>query len=196
MEKHQYELVLILFIVASLGLVSIISCIAAEIKKTKEEELTVIGRLCHLPESQAFGFGVAALICLFAAQMVGNLIVCTYFCSRERKKKSGSDFSISSKAKTPTIWMALACISWTSFVMAVTLLSSATSMSRDQPYGQGWLDGQCYLVKQGIYIGSGILVLIAIGSTLGLIIIITTMRQTQVDEGSKAKEQSKLNTKS
>lgn len=72
----------------------------------------MIGRLCHLPESQAFGFGVAALICLFAAQMVGNLIVCTYFCSRERKKKSGSDFSISSKAKTPTIWMALACISW------------------------------------------------------------------------------------
>lgn len=79
--------------------------------------------------------------------------------------------------------------------MAVTLLSAATSMSRDQPYGQGWLDGQCYLVKQGIYIGSGILVLIAIGSTLGLIII-TTMRKTQVDEGSKVKEQSKLNTKS
>ncbi|BBH02679.1 Protein of unknown function D [Prunus dulcis] len=57
--------------IASLGLVSIISCIAAEIKKTKEEELRVIGRLCHLPESQAFGFGVAALICLFAAQMEG-----------------------------------------------------------------------------------------------------------------------------
>ncbi|PRQ33778.1 hypothetical protein RchiOBHm_Chr5g0061411 [Rosa chinensis] len=34
-----------------------------------------------------------------------------------------------------------------SFVMAVTLISTPTSMSRKQSYGEGWLDGECYWVK-------------------------------------------------
>lgn len=80
-----------------------------------------------------------------------------------------------------------------SFVIAVTLISTATSMSRKQSYGEGWLDGECYLVKQGIYIGSGILVLVTVGSTLGL--AITTMRKSQVEEGFIGGEQRKLNTK-
>lgn len=81
-----------------------------------------------------------------------------------------------------------------SFVMAVTLISTATSMSRKQSYGKGWLDGECYLVKQGIYIGSGILVLMSVGSTLGL--VIATMRKHQVDQDFEVGgEQSKLNTK-
>ncbi|PRQ19261.1 hypothetical protein RchiOBHm_Chr7g0215261 [Rosa chinensis] len=186
MEKLQYGLVLTVSVVASLGVVSFVSCIAAEIKRTREDEIKLVGRLCKLPGSHAFGFGIAALICLIVAQVVGNLVViCSHFCSRE-KKSSGS------KAKQPMILIALLFISWMSFVMAVTLISTATSMSRKQSYGEGWLDGECYLVKQGIYIGSGILVLITVGSTLGLVII--TMRKSQVEEGFKG-EQSKLNTK-
>lgn len=78
------------------------------------------------------------------------------------------------------------------FVMAVTMIGTATSMSRKQSYGEGWLDGECYLVKQGIYIGSGIMVLMSVGSTLGL--VIATMRKHQVDQDFKVGgEQSKLN---
>ncbi|KAB2632041.1 hypothetical protein D8674_028288 [Pyrus ussuriensis x Pyrus communis] len=195
MAKHQYELVLTLLVVASLGIVSFVSCIAAEIKRTKEDELKLLGRMCYLPESQAFGFGVAALICLLAAQMVGNLIFCSYVCSRDEKKKkkmkgtsSTTATTTSSKAKRPTVSMALLSISWMSFVIGGTLLSTATSMSREQPYGRGWLDGECYLVRQGIYIGSGILILIAIGCTLALIIVTAT--RSRVEDGFKVKDQS------
>lgn len=45
------------------------------------------------------------------------------------------------------------------------LLSGATSMSRKQEYGNGWVDGDCYLVKDGIFIASSILVLITLSST-------------------------------
>ncbi|KAM5581160.1 hypothetical protein ABKV19_010399 [Rosa sericea] len=34
-----------------------------------------------------------------------------------------------------------------SFVMAVTLINTPTSMSRKQSYGEGWLDDECYCVK-------------------------------------------------
>ena len=56
-------------------------------------------------------------------------------------------------------------------------------MSRSQPYGKGWLDGECYLVKDGTYIGSAILVLVTIGSTLGS--AITTKRQSQAEKDQK-----------
>ena len=56
-------------------------------------------------------------------------------------------------------------------------------MSRSQPYGKGWLDGKCYLVKDGTYIGSAILVLVTIGSTLGS--AITTKRQSQAEKDQK-----------
>ncbi|KAL6183821.1 PREDICTED: uncharacterized protein LOC101301013 [Fragaria vesca subsp. vesca] len=187
MEKHQYGLVLTVSVVASLGVVSFVSCIAAETKRIREDEVKLVGRLCKLPESHAFVFGIAALICLVVAQVIGNLAaIRIHFCSTE-KKSSGS------KAKQPAILIALLFISWVSFVIAVTLISTATSMSRKQSYGEGWLDGECYLVKQGIYIGSGILVLVTVGSTLGL--AITTMRKSQVEEGFIGGEQRKLNTK-
>ncbi|KAM1024028.1 hypothetical protein ACFX2I_037233 [Malus domestica] len=194
MAKHQYEMALTLLVVASLGIVSFVSCIAAEIKRTKDDELKLLGRMCYLPESQAFGFGVAALICLLAAQIVGNLIFCSYVCSRDEKKKkmkgtsSTTTTTTSSKAKRPMVSMALLSISWMSFVIGGTLLSTATSMSREQPYGRGWLDGECYLVRQGIYIGSGILILIAIGCTLALIIVTAT--RSRVEDGFKVKDQS------
>ena len=43
-----------------------------------------------------------------------------------------------------------------SFGIAVILLIVATSMSRRQAYGEGWLNGECYLVKGGIYVGLAI----------------------------------------
>lgn len=74
--------------------------------------------MCYLPESQAFGFGVAALICLLAAQIVGNLIFCSYVCSIDEKRKkmkgtsSTTTATTSSKVKRPMVSMTLLSISW------------------------------------------------------------------------------------
>ncbi|KAF3449200.1 hypothetical protein FNV43_RR09928 [Rhamnella rubrinervis] len=175
MEKHQYGLLLILSVVASLGLISCVSCIAAELKKSKAKDVKLDGRLCYLPGSDAFGFGIAALVCLSIAHIIGNLINCIYFCSKER--------SDNCKFKKPTLSTPLLLISWISFGIAVTLLGTATSMSVRQAYGKGWLNGECYLVKDGVFIGSALLVLVTVGSALGS--ALAGMRKTKVDQRSQ-----------
>ncbi|XP_041029103.1 protein MODIFYING WALL LIGNIN-2-like [Juglans microcarpa x Juglans regia] len=175
MEKHQYGFVFIFSIILSLGLVSFLSCIAAELKRTKLVDLKLNGKLCSLPGSHAFGFGIAALLCLLVAQIMGNLIICRYACSRDKRG--------SCKARAPGIAKILLFISWMSFGIAVILMSGAISMSRRQPYGKGWLDGECYIVKEGTYIGSAILVLVTIGSTLGS--AFTANTRYQADKGQK-----------
>lgn len=34
-------------------------------------------------------------------------------------------------------------------------------MNKSQPYGEGWLDGECYVVKGGVYIGAAMVGLVA-----------------------------------
>lgn len=67
--------------------------------------------------------------------------------------------------------------------MAVILISAATSMSRSQAFGEGWLDGECYLVKDGVYVGSAVLALLALGSTLGSGVI--AMRRRKAEENKR-----------
>uniref|UniRef100_A0A5B7BPX6 Uncharacterized protein n=1 Tax=Davidia involucrata TaxID=16924 RepID=A0A5B7BPX6_DAVIN len=180
MEKHQYRFMVILSIVVILGLVSFTFCIASEFKRSKKKDLKLDGKLCYLPGSHAFGFGMAALICLLVAQIIGNLIICRNFCSGEKRS--------SNRAKEQTVVAsALAVLSWISFGIAVILIGAATSMNRRQPYGTGWLDCECYIVKDGVYFGSGILVLVAVGSTLILATI--TMRKSHVEHGLKVHAQ-------
>ncbi|KAB1208004.1 hypothetical protein CJ030_MR7G002566 [Morella rubra] len=174
MEKHQYGFATIFSFIASLGLglVSFLSCIAAELKRPKRKDLKLDGKLCYLPGSHAFGFGIAALVCLLIAQIIGNLIICRNSCSRQKR----NDGKTRRRLRIAAI---LLSVSWMSFGIAVVLMSGAISMSRKQPYGKGWLDGECYLVKEGTYIGSAILVLITIGSTLGS--AVATQRKSQAD---------------
>lgn len=63
------------------------------------------------------------------------------------------------------------------------LLSAASSMNQSQAFGEGWLDGECYLVKDGVYIGSAILTLLALGSTLGSGII--AVRRKEAEENTR-----------
>lgn len=176
MEKNQYGFALTFSIIVSLGLVSFLLCIAAEFKRTKNKDLKLDGKLCYLPGSHAFGFGIAALVCLLIAQIIGNLIICrNSSCSREKGNEC--------KSRRPWTASILLFISWISFGIAIILMCGAISMSRSQPYGKGWLDGECYLVKDGTYIGSAILVLVTIGSTLGS--AITTKRQSQAEKDQK-----------
>ncbi|CAL5429304.1 unnamed protein product [Camellia sinensis] len=179
MAKKHYGFVLILSIIIALGVVSFAFCIASEFKRTKRKDLKLDGKLCFLPGSHAFEYGIAALICLFVAQITGNLIICWNFCSGE--KTTGC------KAKSPTKAFTFLLLSWFSFGIAIVLISAATSMNTRQPYGQGWLDSECYIVKDGVYIGSAILVFVSIG----LIIVsdIMTIRKSQVEEEYKVHSQ-------
>lgn len=177
MERNRDGIILIFSFLVVLGLVSFALCIAAEFKRSKKKDIRLDGKLCYLPGSHAFGLGISALICLFIAQMIGNLIICTKFCvGRERGCSS-------CKPKNSTIATVFLSFSWISFVIAVMLIVAGTSMSRTQPFREGWLDGECYIVKDGVYVGSGILVLFTVGSTL--LSAFMTLRNTKVDLGQK-----------
>ncbi|KAJ6700471.1 hypothetical protein OIU74_011921 [Salix koriyanagi] len=156
MAKHQCGLLLFFSILVSLSLVSFVSCILAESKKAKKEDLKLSNKLCELPQSHAFGFGIAALTWLVIAQVVGNVMICAHFRHTEN-----------SKAMKPKIATGLLVFSWVSFGIAAVLLSTATSMSRRQAYGKGWLDHECYVVKDGVFIGSGVLILVTTAALLG-----------------------------
>lgn len=54
--------------------------------------------------------------------------------------------------------------------MATILIGTSISMSKTQPLGEGWLDGECYIVNNGVYIISAILVFITLSTTLGPLI--------------------------
>jgi len=168
MEKTHsvISITILCVIITILGILAFSLCIASEFQRTKWEDLKLDGKLCYLPKSRAFRFGIVGLICLCAAQIIGNLIVCRSFCSREKRKPTaGGGFFL--------------LLSWIGFGIAITFISVATSMNGRQPYGKGWLDGECYIVKDGVYLGAAILVLVNVGSTLALAIL--TLRKREVD---------------
>ncbi|XP_030472063.2 protein MODIFYING WALL LIGNIN-1 [Syzygium oleosum] len=163
--------------IVSLGVAAALSSIAAEIKKTKLRQLKWDGKLCYLPGSDAFKYGVAALACLSVAQVVGYAAICAGFCSRDRKGVERR------KGKRLTIKAALFVVSWTSFGVATVVLGAAASMSRDQPYRRGWLNGECYLVRDGVFVASAVLVAIASGSTLCLAVM--SMKKGRIEQDLK-----------
>ncbi|AET03491.1 hypothetical protein MtrunA17_Chr8g0369771 [Medicago truncatula] len=179
MENHpprcKYT-VIFFFIIVSLflGLISFILCIAAEIKRNKENDLRWNGKLCYLPTSQAFGLSIATLFCLSFAHIIGNYVLL---------RNSYSRWKNISKFKMPTTAKVLFLISWLSFGVVVILLIAATSMSRRQLYGKGWLNGECFLVKGGTYSGSAILILVTIGSLNGS--AFSTLKSSQAHQDHK-----------
>ncbi|KAK1403037.1 protein MODIFYING WALL LIGNIN-1 [Heracleum sosnowskyi] len=165
MERNRLDIALILTFVILIALLSFALCIAAEFKKSKKKDIRLDGRLCYIPKSDAYGLGISALVCLFAAQILTNFFICKKFWfGRDRNSSSTiSSSSSSCKPRFSGISILLLSVSWISFVISAILVSAATSMSQSQPFGDGWLDGECYIVKDGVYIGSGILALFAVG---------------------------------
>lgn len=163
MGNHQFIYPIFISFITTLGLVSISLCIAAEFKKTKKEDLRFDGKLCYLPKSVAFELGIGALICLIIGQVIGNLLICRNVFSKDHQNNLKTN-------KKPTIIGLICVISWMSFVMATILIGTSISMSKTQPLGEGWLDGECYIVNNGVYIISAILVFITLSTTLGPLI--------------------------
>lgn len=52
----------------------------------QKKDLRFDGKLCYLPGSVAFELGIGALICLLMAQVIGNLMICRIFFSRDSWK--------------------------------------------------------------------------------------------------------------
>ncbi|KAI4327906.1 hypothetical protein L6164_020315 [Bauhinia variegata] len=173
-SRFKFTQLFFLIISLSSGLISCILCIVAEVKRNKKEDIRWSGNMCYLPPNQAFGCGIAALACFCVAQITANSI---FF------KNSCSGWKRNAMFKIPAISKILFLISWFSFGFAVILLITATSMSRRQPFGVGWLDGECYLVKGGTYVGSAILILVALASITGS--ALSTKKTSHVDQGRK-----------
>ncbi|KAL2334001.1 hypothetical protein Fmac_015214 [Flemingia macrophylla] len=176
--RCKFTVILFIIISLSLSILSFLLCIAAEIKKNKEDNLRWNGKLCYLPSSKAFGLGIAALVSFFLAQIIANSILLNYSCWRSKSK---------CQYKMPSIAKVLILISWTSFGFATILLIAATSMNKRQPYRLGWLNGECYLVKGGTYAGSAILVLVTVCSANAS--AFSTIKSSQKNQHTKIHKQ-------
>ena len=55
-----------------------------------------------------------------------------------------------------------------SFAVAVTLLATAASMNHGQRYGRGWMDGDCYVARNGVFGAAAALVVVTALTTIGL----------------------------
>lgn len=76
------------------------------------------------------------------------------------------------------------CDSRISYGLAAVLLGTGSSMNNKQPYGKGWMKGECYIVKDGMYVGSAVLVATTIVFIIGLTFMTTERmhRRTGPDE--------------
>ncbi|KAJ4811466.1 hypothetical protein LUZ62_024032 [Rhynchospora pubera] len=118
------------------------SCgLTAEFNKVKVKDMKVDGSLCSLPRTPAFGLGIAAVVCMTVAQMVGTVVGGARLCAMDSK------FSICKN------WIALTYLvsSWLCYGLAAVMLGTGANMNSGQPYRKGWMDGDCYLVKSGIF---------------------------------------------
>ncbi|TVU28138.1 hypothetical protein EJB05_19647 [Eragrostis curvula] len=147
-------------IVALLSVAAFSCTLAAEFHKVKEKDMKVDGSLCSLPKSAAFELGVAAIAFLLVAQLVGTTAAVTAAGVVKPKK--------SSPTRRRVAFVALLVLSWASFAVAVILLATAASMNHGQRYGRGWMDGDCYVAKNGVFGVAAALVVVTAIITLGL----------------------------
>jgi hypothetical protein len=54
------------------------------------------------------------------------------------------------------------------FALAVVMLATAASMNSGQRYGRGWMDGDCYVARTGVFGGAAALVVVTALLILGL----------------------------
>ncbi|XP_051129342.1 protein MODIFYING WALL LIGNIN-2-like isoform X1 [Andrographis paniculata] len=181
LKTHHGFLIFSTIVVA--GAVAFFSlCLAAEFKKSKNSDVIVKGRQCYVPKSASFGLGIGALVCLCVAHFVGNFFI---FIKFRTKVIGGGGGNCYGAVRKPTVSCILILLSWVLFVGGGVLIGAASSMSQAQPLGEGWVDGDCYVVKKGVYASSAVLGLLALGSTLGSAAITLSQSQKPKPSGRK-----------
>ncbi|XP_078163777.1 chitin synthase, putative (DUF1218) [Carex rostrata] len=127
------------------------SCsLTAEFNRVEMKDMKLDGTLCSLPRSPAFGLGIAALACMSVAQIIGTV-------GGGVRLYSENKFDIS-KNRIALIYLVS---SWLCYGLAVVMLGTGASMSSKQPYGKGWMDGDCYVVKSGVFGGAAAIAIVA-----------------------------------
>ncbi|KAF3321579.1 hypothetical protein FCM35_KLT13795 [Carex littledalei] len=127
------------------------SCsLTAEFNRVKVKDMKLDGTLCSLPRSPAFGLGIAALACMSVAQIIGTV-------GGAARLYSDNKFDIR-KNQIALIYL---ISSWLCYGLAVVMLGTGTSMNSKQPYGKGWMDGDCYVVKNGVFGGAAAIAIVA-----------------------------------
>lgn len=152
-------------VVSFLSLVASLCCLAAEFKRARVRDLKLDGNLCSLPGTPAFGLGIASIACLFVAQILGTSVS-----SIERSILSPTSSSRShggAGRQKRAVPLSFLVFSWVVFCILLILLGTASSMNNGQPYGRGWLDGECYVVRRGVYLACATLILAMALSILG-----------------------------
>ncbi|KAJ0239272.1 Protein MODIFYING WALL LIGNIN-2 [Hirschfeldia incana] len=175
MPNHVHYYLVVFF----LGLVSFITCFLAEFSRTKKEDIRWdTERNCYIPGSHAFWLGTAAVLCFCTAQIVGNLVV---FRNHRTRIKTEDDYKINNLT-LPTVLLILSC--------------TAISMSRTQPFGEGWLEEDCYLVKDGVFAASGCLAILGLGALTISATKIKVKRRQQTLVAVVTKDEDQKQTKS
>ncbi|KAF3795922.1 hypothetical protein EJ110_NYTH04151 [Nymphaea thermarum] len=154
--------------VAFLGLLSFTTCVAAELKKNqflappgsklKLKDLKLDAKFCSLPKSPAFELGITAAACLLCAQVITYASIAKAYFSKDTKAQFGE--------RMTTAPITLSLLSWGGGGLAIVLLGVGSSMNQRQPYGEGWLDGECYVVRRGVYSGASLLAIVTVASAL------------------------------
>ena len=152
------------------------------------------GSLCSLPRSSAFELGVAAIAFLLVAQLVGTSAAVTTAYAAAPKKSAAARSRVAFVALLGLSWYvqswrrhvhirirnscdrselnrvgpALLLGRRLSFAVAVILLATAASMNHGQRYGRGWMDGDCYVARNGVFGAAAALVVVTALTTIGL----------------------------
>lgn len=157
-------------------------------------------KYCHVPESPAYILGVLACICLLALQIVGNVVIAiSYFSQTNKTFGRGHRISFtlvvlswyviipilkicfgmnSNMVSEKLFWLSCRI----TFGSAITLMGLATSMNGLQSYGKGWLDGECYIVKDGVYIGVAGLIFTTVTFLLGSILVLSRLSRQKIEK--------------
>ncbi|MCL7030868.1 hypothetical protein MKW94_023072 [Papaver nudicaule] len=175
MEKHSSGFVLLCSVGILLGLVAFSACVAAEFKRTKLRDVKLDDKLCYLPESPAFGLGITASVCLSIVQIMGT----TYVIGKRLNpgEKKIHDVREAGRRTVSVILI--------SYAFAIILLGGASSMNKKQAYGRGWLDGECYIVKSGVFVGASVLVLVTFQLLVGAMILMTSRPNFRKQHGEQ-----------
>lgn len=73
------------------------------------------------------------------------------------------------------------------------LLATGSSMNGGQRYGKGWMDGDCYIVRSGVFFGAAMLVVTTVVFVLGFTLTIeaTIHLHAGPDEEGRARQRRK-----
>ncbi|CAM6107823.1 unnamed protein product [Calypogeia fissa] len=140
-------------IVLSLGIISAVLGLVAEVKRIKAYQVRMVDGHCFYPSSPALALGVSAALVLLIAQVLVTVLGGCVCC---RSAPPGPPNSPAASNRSVAIICLVAC--WITFLNAFALLMAGASLN-DQRQEYMWLGGECNVVKPLVFAGGSLLAL-------------------------------------